>query len=51
MENLFMQLQNQGGKIVLTSELTEVQIREARAYNRLWVNEKNIGFVFIPSKD
>jgi hypothetical protein len=51
MENLFNQLANQGGKIIMTSELTELQIREARAYNRMWVNDLGIGFVFMPSKD
>lgn len=51
MENLFNQLANQGGKIVLTSELSELQIREARAYNRMWVNDSNIGFVFVPDNN
>lgn len=46
-----MQLEQYGGKIITTDQLTEVEIREARAYNRLWVNEKNIGFAFIPKRD
>jgi hypothetical protein len=45
MENLFTHLE-QGGMIVSSSECTEVEIREARAYGRFFVNEKGYGFVY-----
>lgn len=45
MEELFKKLRN-GGAIVSTNDLSETEIAEARACNRMWVDEDGFGYVY-----
>lgn len=47
MERMFEQLKH-GGKIVSSSQCTELEIAQARACDRFYVDERGFGFVYLP---
>lgn len=51
MKKLFDLLAANGGKIVSSSSLTELEIAHARAKDRFYVDENGLGFAFIPEKE
>lgn len=51
MKELFELLKMYGGKIVSSNSLTSEWINQARASNRLYVDENGFGFVWEPNID
>lgn len=49
MKELFIYLAQYGGKIVSTNDLNELEIRQARASKRMYVDEDSLGYVWLPS--
>jgi hypothetical protein len=49
MKNLFELLSKHGGKIVSTNDLNTDEINQARASNRMYVDEDSLGYVWIPA--
>ena len=47
-ENLFELLIEHGGEIVSTNSLDPYNIDQARASNRMWVDDNGLGFVWMP---
>lgn len=48
MNNLFELLSKHGGKIVSTNDLNTDEINQARASNRMYVDEDSLGYVWLP---
>jgi hypothetical protein len=48
MEKLLKLLATHGGKIVSTNDLNEMEISQARASNRMYVDEDSLGYVWLP---
>lgn len=48
MKNLFELLSKHGGKIVSTNDLNTDEINQARASNRMFVDEDSMGYVWLP---
>jgi hypothetical protein len=48
MKNLFELLSKHSGKIVSTNDLSEYEINQARASNRMFVDEDSLGYVWLP---
>lgn len=51
LETLVSQVKSNGGRIVCTSQLSTLEIAEARACRRLWVDEDHYGLVYVPPKE
>lgn len=49
MKELFDFLAKYGGKIVSTNDLNELEINQARASNRMYVDEDSLGYVWLPA--
>ena len=48
MKKLFEKLKMEKGRIVSTASLNVMAIEQARASNRIWVDENGFGFVWLP---
>jgi hypothetical protein len=48
MKKVFKLLATHGGKIVSTNDLTEMEITQSRASNRIYVDEDSLGYVWLP---
>lgn len=50
MENLFTLLKEKGGRIVSSNDCSPVEIAEARACDRMFIDEDGFGFIYFPAK-
>lgn len=51
MEDLFRMLAKDGGKIISSNDCNELEIAQARACRRMWVNSEGFGFIWFPKQD
>lgn len=49
MENLFEKLKMEGGKIISSNDCTPLEISEARACGRMYVDDDGFGFIYFPT--
>lgn len=49
MKELFDLLAKYGGKIVSSNDLNEIEISQARASSRMYVDEDSLGYIWLPA--